>query len=403
MITAGAAVAVSVSLILGHSPVKPRIPDWAAFTFIAVNVIAMFFSIDRPTSLLGEPLQQAGVVGLVSMGGIYAVARLTITSKARLRGVLAAIVSGATVVAGYGLLQALEVDPIWNTLSNGRLFSLVGQPNWLGAYLVLTIPLTASLAAMHRRQQIRVVLTASVMMQLLVLGGTLSRASWVGFTVSLLVGVAAIGMYRRRGTPVDATNAARRGVVVGGLVVVMLLGINLIPTMTPSVLVARVVSSADLGAFDVQQHLSLWRVAGAIVTDHPLIGTGPDTYAIVFGRYRDDVLEPGHAQYLANYRPESPHNVYLAYAAGAGIVAVMAYMVFLISSLAIVARGFWRSSPISYSLLGIIVALAGHALTDVFMTLDVSVSWLFWALAGAAITMAADEGRLTRAEVRPEG
>ena len=392
IVTASAAVATSVALVLGSSFVRPRIPDWAAFTFLAVNVIAVLFSMDGSTSLFGEPLQQAGVVGLVSLGGVYAVARLTITSQARLRGVLAAIVSGATIVAGYGILQALELDPLWSTLSNGRLFSLVGQPNWLGAYLVLTIPLTLSLAAIHRRWQIRVTLTASVMMQLLVLGGTLSRASWVGFVVSLVAGAVVIGMYRRRGDPIDAAKAVRGVVVVGAIVVAMLISISVIPTITPSLLSDRVVSTVDLDAFDVQQHLSLWSVAGAIVADHPLIGTGPDTYAIVFEEYRDDVLSPGHAQYLANFRPESPHNVYLAYAAGAGLVAATAYMVFVLSSLGIAVRGVWRSRPISYSLLGIFMGLVGHTITDVFMTLDVSVSWIFWMLAGAAITIATDEG-----------
>jgi O-antigen ligase len=313
---------------------------------------------------------------------------VTIRSQQRLKGMLVAIAIGATIVAGYGLLQAARLDPLWDDLPNERLFSLVGQPNWLGAFLVLTIPLTLSLIARYRSLFIRGLIVTSVMSQMLVLGGTLSRASWLGLVASFVAGTVLLGAYRLRGVRSSFGTGLRALVAIGILVLVLVFGIRWLPTISLSAIADRASSAVDLDAFDIQQHISLWRVATAIVIDHPLIGTGPDTYAIVFPEYRDQVLEPAYAEYLSRFRPESPHNVYLAYASGAGLFALAAYIVFVLSSLAVIVRTLWRTKPLSVPLLGVLVGLVGHTVTDAFMTMDVVGSWLFWGLAGAAVTVA---------------
>jgi hypothetical protein len=43
------------------------------------------------------------------------------------------IAIGASVVAGYALLQRVGLDPVWSELRDGRVFSTIGQPNALGA------------------------------------------------------------------------------------------------------------------------------------------------------------------------------------------------------------------------------------------------------------------------------
>jgi O-antigen ligase len=386
-IVVAAALAAGGALIASRSHVRLRFPDWALAVFLMSNIVAWVLSVDRHTSLMGEPLQQAGVVAFMAAGGAYAVARLTIGSVARLRGLCVAVVVGATGVAAYGLLQVVNLDPLWHELPDGRLFSLVGQSNWLGAYLVVTIPVTLALMPATQLWAFRAGLLLSAAVQALVLAGTLSRASWLGFVTSLIVGSAALVSYHWRHSSLNSAVVLRVALMSAGLGIALLLTVAWVPALSPSQVADRAASAVNLGAFDIQQHLSLWRVAAAITADHPVTGTGPDTYGIIFPDYRDRVLEPAYAQYLAGFRPESPHNVYLAHAAGAGLLAAAAYLAFAAGSFVGLATQFWRAVPGFYLILGIMMATAGHLVTDAFMTMDVSTTWLLWALLGAAITV----------------
>jgi hypothetical protein len=47
-------------------------------------------------------------------------------------------------------------------------------------------------------------------------------------------------------------------------------------------------------------------VAAHIAADHPLLGTGQETYSQVFFQYRDTVLEPAQARLFWGTVPETP-------------------------------------------------------------------------------------------------
>ena len=58
---------------------------------------------------------------------------------------VAAIAIGGTAVALVGVLQQLGTDVVFGMAPpQGRVFSTIGQPDSLAAYLVITIPITAA-------------------------------------------------------------------------------------------------------------------------------------------------------------------------------------------------------------------------------------------------------------------
>src|SRR5205807_364295 len=65
------------------------------------------------------------------------------------RRLLAAVVPATAVASAYALVQLAGLDPVtWDNLSlfagRFRPFSTLGHPNFLAAYLVLAVPLTAA-------------------------------------------------------------------------------------------------------------------------------------------------------------------------------------------------------------------------------------------------------------------
>ncbi|MGI9585223.1 MAG: hypothetical protein ACR2N7_06490, partial [Acidimicrobiia bacterium] len=168
LLTTIGAVLAGAWLVVARPHLRVRAPDVAAATFLAVNVVAFGFSIDRRTSLLGEPLQQVGLVSVVAFAGAYAIARVSVRTPNRLTALVAAASLAGTLAAVYGLAQLAGVDPIWADLPKGRVFSSIGQPNWLAAYLVLTIPLTVALAFTVERRAWRLLAAGAVVIQIVV-------------------------------------------------------------------------------------------------------------------------------------------------------------------------------------------------------------------------------------------
>jgi putative inorganic carbon (HCO3(-)) transporter len=386
LLTFVAVITAAASVILGRRALLIRVPDVAVGVFIVVTSVATVVSVDPLTSLHGEPLQRAGFISFAAIAAGYLVARTTISSVGRLRMLMTATAIGASLVALYGLVQWWGMDPIWDVLPNDRVVASLGQPNWLGAYLVITIPVTVAVAYATPSRIARVGLAGSGVAQTAVLVTTLSRSSWLGLLTATLITLAiVVALIWSRGTIGGSTVRLAAAAVGVATVLVVLVMATPLATTSP---VRRALSAFELGAFDIRQHLALWEVGAAITVDHPLIGTGPDTYAIVFPSYRDEVVQPYYADYLSRFRPESPHNVYLALAAGAGFIALGAQLAALIGGLVIIVRAALRTRSGRVLLIGVSAATAGHLVTDAFMTMDVATTWLMWVLLGGGIAVA---------------
>jgi O-antigen ligase len=385
---------VSFLLVLSILTNEPRprlrwigVVDAPVATFVVLILVALAASTDRHQSLFGEALQHQGVLTTLLYVGFFYVARSLVRDLVRLRLLLAATAIGATVVAAYAIVQRLGLDPIWKgQLPSGRVFSTIGQANALAAYLVLAIPITAALARTAGRVlRFAALVAVGAMIGALVL--TYSRGGYVGLL--LAAAVLTYGEMDRIRLPWGTARA-----YVGGALVAVALAFALVAPLRSTVAGAWDSASHDSAldhgeSFD--RHLDLWRVAVEIVEDHPLVGTGPETFPDQFARYGPAVVPAATMSYFEQFRVESPHNNVLALAAGAGIPAVIAYVAVLIG----LARTLWRRArretdpAMRAAIMGIVAAGAGHVVTDSFMSAEVTGSWLFWTLTGGGIGIAA--------------
>lgn len=360
-----------------HPPV-----DVALGAFLALNVAALAASTDRHQSVFGEPLQHQGVLTLALYAGSFVVARAVVRDTETLRRLLVALVAGAVVVSGYAIVQAVGLDPIWgHDLPGDRVFSTLGQPNALAAYLVLALPAAVVVARSHRAAA---GIAAAAMFVTLVV--TLSRGGYLGAAAGapvLLFGAVGDRDVRRR--------------VVGG-VIAMIVAVVVVLAATPGGrAVVRRASGDDpvledalagtTGDISFRAHLDQWRVAVRVIADHPLLGTGQETFPDQFPRASRQVLSPARVRFFDIFRVESPHNVFLGVAAGAGMPALVAYVAFLIAVLGALARAAAATADRGARLVlfAVLAALVGHLVTDCFMTADVTGTWLTWCLAGAAV------------------
>ena len=366
-----------------------RVPPGAdailLLTFVALNAAAWFSSLDVLHSLTGEPFQYQGFLSVLLYAWFLCIARWSIRTPRRLLLLFGAIVTGAVAVAVYAICQWAGLDPIWggpDRVYPGRALSTIGQPNALAAYLVLATAAAAGLwlevsgASRRRRAFLALVI------------GLLLAAHIVTFSRGGAAGLLAAGIvfmsWRRPGPRLVRRLAVG---VVACLVLALALTWEVPPVRAAAAsLWARarfVVQGASL-----RQHFALWDVAAHIAADHPLLGTGQETYSQVFFLYRDTALAPAQAQLFWGIVPESPHSVYLALAAGAGVPALLAYLALITCVMLRLRRAARAATPGSRRgamLVALLAAMVGHLVTDASMTAEVTSSWLFWVLIGAAL------------------
>jgi putative inorganic carbon (HCO3(-)) transporter len=363
--------------------------DVPVLAFVLLNLLALALSTDRHQSLFGERLQHQGVLTILLYVGFFYLARVLITDRQQIFRLFVAITIGATAVASYAIIQKLGLDPIWKGyLPSGRVFSTIGQPNALAAYLVLAIPTTAALAIEQRRfWRVATVTSLALIIGALLL--TYSRGGYLG--LALAVAVFIVGLREK-----IKMNLATLGAYVGAALIALVLTLSLIAPARAAVTRAWHRSesvSAVSGDESIGNHIDLWRVAIHIVARHPLFGTGPETFPEVFPGSSRTVLPAATVSYFEQFRVESPHDQVLAVASGAGIPAAIAY----ISALAGIVYVLWRATTrgrdgaVRLALVAVMAAALAHVVTDAFMSAEITGSWMFWILVGAGVGVASGQ------------
>jgi O-antigen ligase len=344
--------------------------------YLVLTTAATAHSADPLHSLVGERLQYQGLLATLGYAVAFLVARVALADARRIRWLGVALVAAAVVVAGYGLAQQTGHDPIWHVLDRGRIFSTLGQSNALAAYLVLAFPVGLALAWTSGQvgrfgwaaAAVAIGITAML---------TMSRGGFLGLGAVVLV-LGALLVRRSAFT-------RRRLAAVAGAALLALVVVVTIPGV--SALVGRVIhresTTAKLDEGSIAMHLDLWAVGVRIALDYPVLGVGPETYPALFPTYRNRVLPHDRAVILARFRPESPHDVPIAIADAAGLPALAAYLAFLGL---VLSRGWRRMRGSSGTerllLAALLAAIVGHFVTDLFMTAEVTGSWIAWVAIG---------------------
>ena len=361
--------------------------DVSLWCFVGLYIVATLASVDVGQSLAGEPFQYQGLVTLLAYVAAFFAARLSLGTPAGVRTLLIALAGTGLVVAVYAIAQQVGIDPFWSGPIDPRPISSIGQANNLGAYLDLVVVAVLGLWV-GAGQRGRIALAVVGAVSVIAIGLTLSRGAYLA-----LAAVAAIWL-----VPIARSRVTRRRSTIialcGSAVLVVALALPAGRT-TLTRIVDRALTTTDVAEGSIRRHIDLWRVGIEVAVDHPLLGTGPETFPIVYRPYLD-VLPRDRALILARLRAESPHNELIGLAAEAGTPAMLAFATFLLALAAIALAATRRSLTTNEGSIALVVlsAVVIHVLTTFFMTPETVTSALFWVIAGAGLA-AIDRLRLT--------
>lgn len=351
--------------------------------YVAAAAAATAFSVNPHWSLRGAIWRNEGLGAYLGYAAVF-LASVVVGRAGRGRMWAAAALLGGALAAGYGVAQYLGYE--WLVRDSQRLgwfqaFSTSGNPNFLGAYMVLLTPLAAAAALSARRTATLVCcLFAAGVIYLAVLC-TYSRSAWAALAASVLLFGALVAPQLR--TVRVGRLYALAGILAGITIVFLIPGGPLAPrteSMTPFV---RARSALELESTGIRQRTYLWTHTVMLVAKRPALGYGPETLALVFPQNWQDWN--AEKQALFGEFPvtiDKAHNDTLDLAMSVGVLGVLAFW----SVLGLSLRRGWRTAcargPQALLASALTAGIAAYWFDLQFQFSVVSVAPVFWSTLG---------------------
>lgn len=292
--------------------------------FLLSQVISTITSIDPHTSFFGYySRMNGGLLSTLSYLTLYWVLNVYLTDSLINKLIHTALISGL-IVSIYGILEHFGIDKhLWVQDVQNRVFSTLGQPNWLAAYLCILIPFSVS-KFLNSKTRLHIFFYSLLStLYFLCLLFTKSKSG-------ILAAIISLGSYLLIAT----LNKVKRPKAISLILVFILFSITITnpvkdqifpPTSqnqaTPPPITAdtNITASEDIRKIVWQGAIDLWK-------RFPILGTGVETFAYSYYWTRPASHNlTSEWDFLYN----KAHNEYLNYLATSGALGLSIYLLII--------------------------------------------------------------------------
>lgn len=271
--------------------------DFVGFALILFMLIVFICSI---TSVARENSMNICLLYIGLMSFYFTIVN-TVKTRKQLYSLLILFTISAFFVAAYGIIQyvfGLDMDKqVWVdeemfTDIKMRAFSTLENPNVLGEYLLLAIPVGVAFMWSAKKFWTKFSYAGISAALLLCLVLTMSRGCWIGLILSVVIFITFVdGRYWSLG----------------------IVALFLLPMILPASVLNRFLSIGNLGDTSSSYRMYIWLGSIDMLKDFWLVGIGPGSqaYNLIYPRY----------SYPSIIAPHS-HNVYLQQMVETGIVGL---------------------------------------------------------------------------------
>lgn len=362
--------------------------------YFLIALISTAFGVNPVGSIFGSSYNDMGLLTLLAvfvvfLGLIHSVG----SNERRLRVMLYVIAATGLVVAIYGVLQSLGYEPFVSRAiytfgspegSLVRVCSTLGHSDYLGNFLLYTT-LTTTALGFATRGLVRYAAFAATLISMAAIAFSGVRGAWVG----LAVGVVVFALLEIKNA--QAAGLLSKGPVLIGVASVIVLAavIALSPTSRS---VARRAKALITEGTSSSGRTLLWRDSLKMVSNYPIVGTGPEGFRKASLGFKSDQL----SRLSPKANNENPHNSYLSAAISYGLPGATLYLVIIVLALRTLLRAkreatgdFW---PIVTT--GLLASFAGVLVHNMFIFDQIATLMYFFAfLAVAHVTKSVVEAR----------
>lgn len=370
--------------------------DIPILIFLFSQALSTIASIDFRTSLLGYYSRfNGGFLSYLCYSLVFWAFVANMDRVKTLKCLRFLLLSGA-LVSIYGVLEHFGIDKdLWVQDVASRVFSTLGQPNWLAAFLVALLPITWASAISskykifpNKSRLIPFTLSALYFLTLLY---TKSRSGLLAFLlVSIVFWSPILFIYIRSGKLKLQREFIKKFLIINVSFVILFL-------LTPTPYfqgVTSLIFKQNIKESETPQGPALevggtesgtirkivWKGALDIFKNYPLMGTGVETFAYSYYQYR-----PVEHNLVSewDFLYNKAHNEYLNFAANTGILGLGTYL-FLLGSIIYYFVKNWKFSRFN---LAFGAGIFGIGLTNFFGFSVVVVSLLLFAFPAMAVSL----------------
>lgn len=378
LLIAGMSLVLSLRLIgfvFGESLQVARSAYVVPALILIPMLVAWIFSPYREWALFGQYWRYQGLIPYVLVALLSISVAETFRSDQRpLAWALAAAGGG---VGLYLLVQMLGLDPAGTVVEGTRLpsdSSTLGNSNFVGGFLAIVLPFCLYLWLDAGRFKV-----IAMILTIFVIEGVILSFS-EGAQAAALGGVLIFGGIRGTGD-----GRARRVVAVAAA---GFLAVALIGTVVAAIML-------DKGPATALSRGEWWAAAVKMAAESPIVGTGPNTFAVEGVQHRsiDDAIAhrnhfPGFTPVEVDYQTsDDPHSVPMSFLANTGAIGLAGLLIAILWLL----RSGWTAAagPVPAAFLAAVVAYILQGLVSVD---EPTLRLTFWVAVGGFVAASAASG-----------
>jgi len=317
--------------------VRRTILDIPLLIFLGSQFLATVFSFDFRTSLLGYYSRfNGGFLSTLSYTLLFFAFTTNINKEKGLFILKSLLISGF-LVSLYGILEHFGIDKdIWVQDVQNRVFSSLGQPNWLAAFLVILLPVSWAFFIKERKTNVLWLIFSTVFFVTLLF--TKSRSGLLGFALAdFIFCLLALVINKKEAILKTKPLLLRLGLLnLIFVVFVLALGTPFSPRLSDlfnkkevSVVTPQTVGPAlETGGTESGEIRKIvWEGAFEIFKHHPVLGTGVETFAFSYYNFRPERHNlVSEWDFLYN----KAHNEYLNIMANTGTIGIISYLLMVV-------------------------------------------------------------------------
>lgn len=364
--------------------------------FILVTTVSTLGSVHFLTALFGEYSRWEGFLTLLCYYILCLAALNFVREKKQFELLVIALCVSASLVSVVAIVEHFGVNILLvgsktycssgyggpNLFEVDRSFATFGNPIYLGMFLGMVFSIVATLFLRGGRFQyskaFSILLPLTLGLVSPALFFTFARGAWLGTGLACAVAVL-----------LSLRLVWNRKIFLVVFTAILLLGYLF--TRLPSKNVKYEVSQRAASTFKLEgsnvPRLEMWKATLPLALRYAFLGSGPDTFKLVFPRYKP----VGWVTTFKNPQVDRAHNEILQTTVTTGIPGLLIFIWLIITIFITGFNGFLRSKDIFHKtlLLSLVAGASSFFIQVQFNPNSLSVAPLFWILAGLIFSSSA--------------